>query len=36
MELGQKIYLDNILDEFKNDAFWLKNMATTGAELFSL
>jgi len=36
MKLGQKIHPNNILDEFKNDAGWLKNMATTGAGLFSL
>ena len=30
MKLGQKIHPDNILDEFENDAGWLKNMATRG------
>jgi len=34
MKLGQKIHPDNILDEFKNDAGWLKNMAARGRGIF--
>ena len=34
MKLGQKITLNNILDEFENDAGWLKNMAARGRGIF--
>jgi hypothetical protein len=34
MKLVQKIHPDNILDEFKNDAGWLKNMAARGRGIF--
>jgi hypothetical protein len=34
MKLGQKICPDNILDEFKNDAGWLENMAARGRGSF--
>ncbi|KAH3894455.1 hypothetical protein DPMN_018612 [Dreissena polymorpha] len=34
MKLGQKIYLNNILDEFENDASWLKNMAARRQGIF--
>jgi len=37
MKLGQEIHPNNILDEFKNDAGWLKNKAARGgAGHFSL
>jgi len=36
MKLGQKIHPDNILDEFENDAGWLKNMAARGGGAFFL
>jgi hypothetical protein len=34
MKHGQKIHPNNILDEFKNDADWLKNMAARGQSIF--
>jgi hypothetical protein len=35
MKNGQKIHPNNILDEFKHDADWLKNMAASGLCIFS-
>jgi hypothetical protein len=34
MKLGQKIHPNNIVDEIKNGAGWLKNMASRGRGIF--
>jgi len=34
IKLGQKIYFNNILEDFENDAGWLKNMAARGRGIF--
>ena len=34
MKLGQKIYTNDILDEFENGSGWLKNMSSRGGVFF--